>query len=512
MHAARSGVIGLDIGTSAVKGLLVDGVGQVVARSARLQRLDVGPGGRVEVDARSVTSAARRVLATLAARAGNAGLRVRAICAGGSGDEAVWTDRTGAPVAPVPLSLDTRGGAAGEAIAAAIGRDRYLRLTGLPPSGAYPVARLRALHDERPDLADRVAWLLSWPETLALDLGVTVRGEPTLAARSGAWRVDAGNDGGYEPALLVAALGDASADLFSPVVPTGSILGLIPEHVAATIGLPPGVRLVGGGFDQAMATLGAGIMSPGIAHVGAGSWQALTVLAEDRPDIALVADGFTIGPSIAAGGRWSVMASGPGASLLGWLGRVGGTAIGSRDEARRMYTLARRAADQPTGLVVVPDLGGGAPPRPDPQARGAIAGLALTDGPERLARALLEAVAIGLADRLARLDHAGLKADEIRLTGGGARDRRWRQLTADVTGLPVRAVHPLDASAVAAAALAATAIGLAADASTALVRTMRIGPAVRPRPRHHEAYRGLARRSADLRSELADVQRTAPGA
>src|SRR5206468_4180132 len=165
-----------------------------------------------------------------------------------------------------------------------------------------------------------------------------------------------------------------------PVVPTGSVLGVVPEHVAATIGLPRGVRFVGGGFDQAMATLGAGIMSAGLAHVGAGSWQALTVLADDRPDVALVADGFTIGPSIGAGGRWSVMASGPGASLLGWLGRVGGTAIRSRDEARRTVTLARGAADQPTGLVVIPDLGGGAPPSPDPEARGAIAGLALTDG------------------------------------------------------------------------------------------------------------------------------------
>jgi xylulokinase len=368
------------------------------------------------------------------------------------------------------------------------------------------------LREERPDVAERVAWLLSWPEALALDLGVSVRGEPTLAARSGAWRVDAGTDGGYEPALLVAALGDVSADVFPPVVPTGSVLGIVPGHVAATIGLPRGVRFVGGGFDQAMATLGAGIMSAGLAHVGAGSWQALTVLADDRPDIGLVADGFTIGPAIAADGRWSVMASGAGASLLGWLGRVAGTAIRSQHEARRTITLARAAADQPTGLVVIPDLVGGAPPSPDPDARGAIAGLALTDGPERLARALLEAVAIGLADRLARLGQAGLSADEIRMTGGGARDRRWRQLTADVTGLPVRAVVPLDAGAMAAAALAATAIGLAPDVSTALHRTVRIGPPVRPRPGNHATYRDLAQRSADLRSALAAVRRTAHGA
>ncbi len=480
-------------------------------RSARVIRAEFGPGGRVEVDAADVAAAARRVISTLAARAVAEGVRVRAMCAGGSGDEAVWTDRDGDPVAPVPLSLDTRGAAAGEAIAATVGRERYLRLTGLPPSGAYPVSRLRALRQERPDLAERVARLLSWPEQLALDLGVGVRGEPTLAARSGAWRVDAGLEGRYEPALVAAASGGAPRDLFPPVVPTGSVLGVLPGRVASALGLPRGVTLVAGGCDQAMATLGAGIMSPGLAHVGAGSWQALTVLADDRPGVDLVAAGFTIGPSIAAGGRWSVMASGPGASLLGWLGRIGGRAGRSGDEARRAIALARHAPDQPTRLVVIPDLGGGAPPRPDPAARGTIAGLALGDGPERLARALLEAVAIGLADRLARLDEAGLRVEEIRITGGGARDRRWRQLTADVTGLPVRAVEPVDAGAVAAAALAATAVGLAPEASVAVARTSHLGPPALPRPRHHDVYRSMAQRTVDLRSGLAAVQRTAAG-
>lgn len=508
MGGDRPGVIGLDIGTSAVKGLLVDAHGRVVARSARPLRVAFGPGGRVEVDAAEVATTARRVISTLAARAGPEGVRVRALCAGGSGDEAVWTDRDGVPVAPVPLSLDTRGAAAGEAIAATVGRERYLGLTGLPPSGAYPVSRLRALRAERPDLAARVAWLLSWPEALALDLGVGVRGEPTLAARSGAWRVETATDGRYEPALVAAASGDALADLFPPVLPTGSLLGVVPGRVASALGLPRGVRLVGGGFDQAMATLGAGIVSPGLAHVGVGSWQAITVLADDRPAPDLVAAGFTIGPSIAAGGSWSVMASGPGASLLGWLGRVGGSGDDSRDAARRAIALARRAADRPTGLVVIPDLSGGAPPRPDPAARGVIAGLALGDGPERVARALLEAVAIGLADRLARLDEAGLRVDEIRVTGGGARDRRWRQLTADVTGLPVRPVDPVDAGALAAAALAATAVGLAPDPPAAVARTIRVGPAATPRPRHHAVYRDVARRSADLRSALAALQPT----
>jgi xylulokinase len=503
---SRSAVIGLDLGTSTVKGLLVAGDGAVIARAGRSQVLDFGPGGRVDVDAAEVARAARRVIRQLAERARRDGVRVRALCASGSGDEAVWIDIAGIPVAPVPLSLDVRDVATGDAIARSVGADRFRALTGLPVAGAYPLMRFAALRAARPPVAATVYRMLAWPEALALDLGVDVVGEPSLAARCGAWRIEGPDGGGYVPELLAAA--GAPVDLFAPVVPTGSMIGSIPTRLAATIGLPPGVRLVAGGFDQAMATLGAGVVTSGIAHVGAGSWQAMTVLADERPGTDIVADGFSIGPSIGAEGRWSIMASGPGTIALGWLGRLGD---GTRDPVRAVAALAGRAADTPTGLTVIPDLGGGAPPRPDSRGRGAIAGLGLADGPDRLARALLEGVAIGLGDQLRRAAAAGIVAEEIRLTGGGARDRGWRRLTADVTGLPVRAVDPPDAGAMAAAAHAAAATGLAPDVATAIARTVRLGGPIEPRPDHHAAYRAMAERTSALRSNLAAVQRIDPG-
>ena len=504
MKTASSAVIGLDIGTSVVKGVLIATDGRVVARAGRWQPLDFGPGGRVEVDAVVAAANARRVIGQLADQAARAGLRVRAVCAGGSGDEAVWVDDDGVPVAPVPSSLDTRDAAIGEAIVGDVGAHRFRTLTGLPTTGTYPITRYAALRATRPGLAARVQRLLAWTEALALDLGVDVTGEPTLAARTGAWRLDGAAERGRYDAHLLAAAG-ASAELFPPVVATGSVVGTIPPHVAATIGLPVGVSLVAGGFDQAMATLGAQITTSGTAHVGAGSWQALTVLADELPTADLVVDGFSIGPSVTAGGRWSVMASGPGTIALGWLGRVGD---GAGDPVKRITALARRAADEPTGLAVIPDFGGGAPPYPDPLARGVIGGLSLGDGAERLARALLEGVAIGLRERLIRAAAAGLSVGEIRSTGGGARDTLSRRVTADVTGLPVRAVYPADAGAVAAAALASTAVGLAPDVASALGRTVRIGRPIAPRPTHHAAYVEIAERVAALRSNIATVQRT----
>jgi sugar (pentulose or hexulose) kinase len=94
------------------------------------------------------------------------------------------------------------------------------------------------------------------------------------------------------------------------------------------------------------------------------------------------------------------------------------------------------------------------------------------------------------------------------LTGGGARDPLFRRVTADVTGVPVRPVYPADAGAVAAAALALTAVELAPDVASALGRTVRIGRPIVPRPAHHAAYVEVAERLAVLRSSIATVQRT----
>lgn len=508
MSVDAPAVIGLDIGTSAVKGVLVGSGGRVGVTVSRSHRHVLGPGGRVEVDPRHVTTGAHAVIAALAARARDAGLRVRALCAGGSGDEAVWLDAAGDPVALVPLSLDTRSASDGEALAGVVGRDWFVSTTGLPPSGAYPIVRMRWLARERPDLASRVCRLLAWPEYVAFGLGVEVAAEPTLAARSGAGRLDPRRDGPYDARILAAAEIDPA--VLPPVVPTGTLLGTIPRAIAADLGLPGEVAVVAGGFDQAMATLGAGILAPGVAHVGAGSWEALTVLSARWPDRDLIDAGFTTGPSIGAGGAWSLMASVPGAAALGWWGRIGSG--DPRSAGRRAFTLAALAPEVPTGLLAIPDLASSGERAPDGRIGGAIAGLGIGDGPERIGRALLEGVAFALAARLDRLAARGLSVIELRVSGGGARDRRWLRLKADVTGLPVRAVRPGDAGTAAAAAVAAAAIGLAPDLGAALSAATALGPPIQPRPEVHAAYRAQAERAAALRSALGAVQPGDPDA
>ena len=486
-------VIGLDVGTSAVKALLADADGPV--RSVRRgYALDVGPGGRVELDAEDVWRAARSAIRALAAVAVARRLTVVAVCCGGSGDEAVWVDDDGRPVAPVPMALDTRAAADGATLVDVVGERRFIETTGLPPSGAYPLPRLLWLRRTAPAVADRVARLLAWPEFLALRLGLEPVAEPTLAARSGAFDVATGT---WAPDLLRGAAIDAT--FLPPLAPTGAVIGTLPEDVAASVGLPDHVRVVAGGFDQAMATRGAGITRPGVAHLGAGSWEALTALTASRP-LELVPRGSSLGPAIAAPGVRSVMTSSPGSAVLSWIGAIG--RLGGDDAVfpgapgPRALEAARRAPDEPTGLLVLPDLPGSA---------GAIAGLRLDVDAGRLARGMLEGVAFRVADEVDGLRAAGVAIEELRVTGGGTTDTRWIQLRADVLGMPVVAVEPPDAGVAAAAALAWAAVVADRSVDDVLATLVRLAAPIAPRLDHHERYVELRQR----RSALADV--LAPG-
>jgi xylulokinase len=496
--------IGIDIGTSAVKGLLlVDDA--VVARSRRAYPLDVGPSGRVEVDAERVARAAGAVIRRLGMVAKGRGRPVGAIAASGSGDEAVWIDAAGRVVAPVPMALDTRAADEVTRLAAVVGEDRLFATTGLPLTGIHPLARLLWLRDVDPTAAGRVEQLLAWPEFLALRLGLAPLAEPSLAARSLAFDVGRRR---YDPAILAAAR--ASADLFPPLVATGAVVGELAASTAGRLGLATPAILVAGGFDQAMATFGAGIVEPGTLHLGLGSWAATTTLTRDRPaEGPMRSSALSIGPSVAGWPRMAVMGSTAGGIVPAWLGSLSGPV--SDGGPHRVAQLAARAPDRPTGLLGLSHLDGSYTPWLDPGSRGAIVGLGLATDAPTLARGLYEAIAYEIREIIGRMGAAGIPTGGIRATGRGSRSRTWLQIVSDVVGLPVTRARETDAGALAAACFAAAAIGTFVSPEEAVRAVVRLDVEIAPRPHVASAYRDAAERHAALYPALRDWRATTAG-
>jgi xylulokinase len=224
-------------------------------------------------------------------------------------------------------------------------------------------------------------------------------------------------------------------------------------------------------------------------------------------------------------GMWHVMGVTQGAGLsLRWLrdevadaergvaARVGG-------EAYELLTQeAARAPAGCEGLLFLPYLMGERAPHLDPDARGGWIGLTARHTRADLVRSVMEGVTYSLRDCLGLLEEAGVGPTEVRASGGGARSALWRQMQADVFGLPVVLLDNAEGPAFGAALLAGTGVGLYPDVATACAQTLREAGRVQPDEvrgavyaGYYEAYRRLYPALKETFGELAALARGGEG-
>ena len=211
-----------------------------------------------------------------------------------------------------------------------------------------------------------------------------------------------------------------------------------------------------GGFDQAMATLGAGAIEPGVAHDGNGSWEALSMRVPPDALVLEAGRGRLVGRAI----RHRRSPPRGHGQLGGWAGTALGGRAGDRRQGQRRGDGsgpraaapgdARAVADVDLGTGLAPLLGG----------RGAIAALDLGVDHADLVLAVLDGLAHRLRDATRALTAVGVQATRIRASGGGTRSDRWLQLKADATGLVVERSAVQEAGAFAAAVMAGSAVGV----------------------------------------------------
>ena len=400
-------VLGLDLGTSAVKALVVDGDGRVVGRGRAPCRVDVP---RLDCGGRATRAPGSSPRAPPCGR--RAPASVDAIGLSGQMHGVVLCDDVGTPLRPAILWADSR---------AAEQAARWPR-TGNPaaPGFAGPILAWLAAHE--PDVLERARWALQPKDWLRLALGCPAATEPSDASATLLWdaEADAPSAGPYSR-LLAPVRG--SAERAGELGPAGS----------EALGLPVGTPLVHGAADTAAAWLGAG--GGRILNVGTGAQLVAPALAgvPEDPRCHRFRD---------ACDGWYALAAVQNAGLaIDWARRIlGGDPIGEPD---------------PAGPLFVAHLTGERTPLLDPAARGAWAGLSLATDRAAMLGSVLEGVAFGIRwARDALVAEAGAAVGPLRLLGGGAVAPGFAQLLADVLDEPLELLEVADASALGAALLA----------------------------------------------------------
>ncbi len=476
--------LGLDIGTSGVKAIVVAVSGSVTAAATTPITMATPRPGWAEQDPEAWWTAAvasiRRVLESVPG--------ARIACAGISGQmhSSVFLDRSGRVIRPALLWCDGRTTVeCGEITRRAGGEERLRDWVRNPALEGFTLPKVLWLRNQEPQSFSRLATVLLAKDFIRFRLTGVLATEPS----------DASGTLMFDPARLewsgeILAAVDVPRGFLPEVGGSSEILGRLTAEAAAATGLGTGTPVVGGGADNACGAAGVGAVTPGEA---VASWGTSgTVLAPtDQPLVDPLLRVHTFCHVIP--GVWYLMGvvlSAGGA--FAWFRDQFAQELAGHDNADALLAAeAERIAPGADGVTFLPYLQGERTPHRDASARGAFVGLSLAHSRAHLTRAVLEGVAFALRDSVSILQELGMLPNRLLLTGGGARNPFIRRLQSEIYGLPVSTVNREEGPAYGAALLAAVGVGAFPDLATAARRTLTRGPELLPDPKVHHAYQAF---------------------
>jgi xylulokinase len=273
------------------------------------------------------------------------------------------------------------------------------------------------------------------------------------------------------------------------VKPSGAVVGEVGLGAAESLGLPAGTPVVTGTGDAPSGLLGAGIVDPATMLVSLSTGAQVMVPDDDfHPDLAGRTHAYcsALEPAPGHPGWYQMGATLVAGMAMRWL-RDEMLQLPPAGAYERMTGWAAKSPLGARGLLFLPYLVGERSPHKDPRARGAFLGLAAHHDHGDVVRAVMEGVTFACRDAFAALRETGARPERVVMAGGGSRSPFWRQMVADVFGLPVFALTTSDQAAMGAALLAAGGV-LGLDPVETAQRWSRYGPATEPDAADHDRY------------------------
>ena len=491
--------LGIDIGTTAIKAMVVDEFGAVVGGGESPLEISVPMPGWAEQDPSDWWQGTVKAVSAACIQANVR--EVTSIGLSGQMHSSVLLDKADRVLRPAILWNDVRTTAQCRFITEQIGKARLRRLVGNPALQGFTAPKLLWMRDEEPHLFDQAHTLLLPKDYVRLAMTGEKATEPSDAAgtllfdvRRSCWSEE-----------MVTAL-QLDPSLLPPVRGSTSVTGGLTAAAAAALGLRQGTPVVGGGADNAAAAVGSGVVEQGALQTSIGTSGAVVApIVRPRVDPGMRIHSF----NHALAGSWYLMGVVLSAgAALAWFRR---TLLDSKAAAPTYDKLIDEAAGTPPGaegLTFLPYLTGERTPHADSNARGVFAGLHTGHQREHLVRAVMEGVVFALRDSLELIRRLGVDAGEAVAVGGGARSAFWRQMQADVLGVPVVTVTPSGGAPYGAAILAAAGAGRfesVKEACQAWLRPLdRIEPSLKTIDAYGQAYERYRRLYPRLKGHFAE--------
>ncbi len=466
-------LLGIDVGTSGTKAVLIDDTGAVLAQASAEYPISTPRPMWSEQDPehwwQGVLSCLRQIGAT----------DVDAVGLSGQMHGSVFLDERDRVIRPAILWNDQRTAEECADIDRIVGPERVREITGNPPVTGFQAPKIVWLRKHEPEAFARTRSILLPKDYIRFRL--TGEKFTEVSDASGVGLFDVARRRWSQE--MLAAL-DLDPALFPPAVESFEA----PSKTAPGGFLRAGIPVAGGGGDQAAGAVGTGAVSPGVVSASLGtSGVVFSALSAPNRDPEGVAQMFCH-----ANGAWHAMGvvlSCGGA--LRWYRDTLGAGATYEDLARE----ASEAEPGAGGVTFLPYLTGERCPYNDPFATAAFAGLTLAHSRREMSRAVFEGISFALLDCMGLLRRLGAEADEVRVTGGGAKSAFWLGLLADLFGKPCVTLEHDEGPAYGAAILGGVSVGVWPTVQAACAEVVRLRGRVEPSgteySRAYERYRAL---------------------
>jgi xylulokinase len=502
-------LLGIDIGNSGTKTLICDEDGKVLATAMGEHPISSPKPGWSEQDPEDWWQATAKATKAVLKKAKLKAADVGAIGLSGQMHGSVFLGDGPKALRPALLWNDQRTAEqCAEIESKAGGRAKLIELVANPALTGFTAPKILWVRQHEPKIWAKVKHILLPKDYIRYRM--TGEYATEVSDASGMLLLDVVNRKWSDKLLSLLQI---DKSLLGSLHESQEVTGTLEAHAARSMGLSPGIPVVGGAGDQAAGAVGNGIVTTGIVSATLGT-SGVVFAHADKPRRDPKGRVHTMCHAVP--GKWCVFGCmlSAGGSFQWFRNQLGQAEIALAkkkgvDPYELLIDQAQQAPAGCEGLFFLPYLTGERCPHPDPNARGGWIGLTSRTTREMLIRSLVEGVTFGMRDALEIMRSMGIDITQVRASGGGARSDFWRQLQADVYKSPLVLTNASEGPAYGVALLAGVGTGVWSSVEEACKGSIKQTQKIAPKPkasvlydRHYTVYDKLY---GDLKSRFAEM-------
>lgn len=447
-------LLGIDIGTTGCKAVAFSESGKMLSSAYCEYDLISPQSGWFELDCAEVMSSCKKVILQCSQEVEDRD-PIIAVGISSQGEAFVILDKDDKYLCNPMVSFDARSQKQVENLCSRIGEKKLYDITGHSAHTLFSIFKIEWLKQNQPRIFDKAQKLMCFGDLLAYELTGETAISFNLAARTMLFDIKK-----LEWSQEILDVLQLNGNLLSKCIPSGIIIGQITPKIAGDLKLSKDVIVISGGHDQSCGALGTGVIESGIAAYSIGTVACITPVFDHLVlNETMRKSNLATYPHVIENFYTSVAFNMTGGNLLTWFKDITDlNGVGMKQQGVDAYNLLlENMPDVPTSLLVKPHFASTGTPYFNPFPIGCILGLDLTTTKGEFVKSLLEGVTYEMKLNIEILRRATIDIEELRVFGGGAKNKTWMQIKADILNIPIVAMSSLEAGCMGAALLAAKA-------------------------------------------------------